>query len=294
MFLETFIKYLEVERGYSPHTLRAYETDLKLYDEYLKGVDGSLTLLDSDADLVRGWMANMMDKGCAVSSVCRKLSSLRAFFVYIKGKGLMTQNPVLALHAPKKRKRLPVFVKEEDMDRLFDAAFSDDEFLDIRDRAIFSCFYEMGLRLSELVGLRLSDVDFYENQVKVCGKRDKQRIIPFGESLKSLLLEYLDRRSALQMVDRDAFFVTKRGASLSASRVYNMVREKLSFFSTVKRRGPHTLRHTFATVMLNNDAEIGVVKELLGHRQLTTTEVYTHVTFEELKKSYKKAHPRAE
>lgn len=294
MFLETFIKYLEVERGYSPHTLRAYETDLKLYDEYLKCVDASLTLLDSDADLVRGWMASMMDKGCAVSSVCRKLSSLRAFFVYMKAKGLLAKNPVAALHAPKKRKRLPVFVKEEDMDRLFDEAFSDDEFLDVRDRAIFSCFYEMGLRLSELVGLRLCDVDFYENQVKVCGKRDKHRIIPFGESLKSLLLEYLDRRGALPVVDKDVFFVTRRGSSLSASRVYNMVREKLSFFSTVKRRGPHTLRHTFATVMLNNDAEIGVVKELLGHRQLTTTEVYTHVTFEELKKNYKKAHPRAE
>ena len=143
MFLETFIKYLEVERGYSPHTLRAYETDLKLYGEYLKGVDGSLGLLDSDADLVRGWMASMMDKGCAVSSVCRKLSSLRAFFVYVKAKGLMTQNPAFALRAPKKRRRLPVFVKEEDMDRLFDGAFSDDEFLDVRDRAIFSCFYEI-------------------------------------------------------------------------------------------------------------------------------------------------------
>lgn len=293
MFIRTFIKYLEVERGYSPHTLKAYETDLRLFDVFLRNVENVMTVLDADSDLVRCWMADMMDKGCAASSVCRKLSSLRAFFVYMKGCGLVAENPVASLHAPKKGKCLPAFVKEEDMNMLLDAPFSDDEFLDVRDRALFSCFYEMGLRLSELCGLTLADVDFVENQVKVSGKRNRERIVPFGASLRASLQDYLALRSKVATSDVDTFFVSRSGAALSASRIYKMVRSRLSLFSTVKRKGPHTLRHTFATVMLNNDAELGVVKELLGHKQLSTTEVYTHVTFEELKKSYKKAHPRA-
>lgn len=293
MFIRAFITYLRVERGCSPHTLKAYETDLRLYAEYLAGVDEELQVLDSDADLVRCWVADLMDKGCAVSSVCRKLSSLRAFFLFMKASGHITINPVDGVNAPKRRKLLPSFVKEEDIDELYDSAFEGSDFLIIRNKAIISAFYELGLRLSELRGLNISDVDFFENQVKVRGKRNKERIIPFGTSIKTIFIDYLKRRSEVTMLGEDAFFVSNRGSRISVSQVYYMVRKQLALVTSIKRKSPHTLRHTFATVMLNNGAELGVVKEFLGHENLATTEIYTHVTFEELKKVYKKAHPRA-
>ena len=293
MFIRAFITYLRVERGCSPHTLKAYETDLRLYAEYLAGVDEELQVLDSDADLVRCWVADLMDKGCAVSSVCRKLSSLRAFFLFMKASGHITINPVDGVNAPKRRKLLPSFVKEEDIDELYDSAFEGSDFLIIRNKAIISAFYELGLRLSELRGLNISDVDFFENQVKVRGKRNKERIIPFGASIKTVFIDYLKRRSEVAMLGEEAFFVSNRGSRISVSQVYYMVRKQLALVTSIKRKSPHTLRHTFATVMLNNGAELGVVKELLGHENLATTEIYTHVTFEELKKVYKKAHPRA-
>lgn len=285
--------YLRVERGRSPHTLKAYERDLRHYSDYLRGVDETLQLLDSDADLVRCWVADLMDKGCAVNSVCRKLSSLRAFFSYMRACGNIPSNPVEGVHAPKKRKSLPAFVKEEDVENLCATAFSDDEFLSVRNKTIISSFYELGLRLSELCGLNVSDVDFAEGQVKVRGKRNKERIVPFGPGLRMQFLEYLKLRSEVVPLDAEAFFLSMRGRRISTSQVYCMVRKYLSSVTSIKRKSPHTLRHTFATVMLNNDAELGVVKELLGHERLATTEIYTHVTFEELKKVYKKAHPRA-
>ena len=294
MFIETFITYLRVERGSSSHTLKAYETDLRSYAEYIRSVDETLTLTDSDRDLIRGWMAKMMDEGCAVSSVCRKLSSLRTFFLYIKGKGIIKEDPTEGVRGPKKRKQLPVFVKEEEMEELLDSRISEDKFLDTRNRTILSCFYEMGIRLSELCGLDVTDVDFAEKQVKVLGKRNKERVVPFGKGLQEQLTGYIELRSEVADKQVKALFISEQGKRISNSQVYRMVRANLSRVSTVKRRGPHTLRHTFATTMLNNEAELGVVKELLGHEQLATTEVYTHVTFEELKKVYKKAHPRAD
>ncbi|MBE6303758.1 MAG: recombinase [Bacteroidales bacterium] len=293
MFIGAFVTYLRVERGCSPHTLKAYETDLRLYAEYLANVDDALQLVDSDADLVRCWVAELMDKGCAVSSVCRKLSSLRAFFSYMKAAGHIAANPVDGVRAPKKRKLLPSFVKEEDVEELYDVTLLGDDFLTIRNKAIISAFYELGLRLSELCGLNVSDVDFIEKQVKVRGKRNKERIIPFGENLKNAFVEYLKFRADVALIGEDAFFVSSRGRRISVSQVYCMVRKQLARVTSVKRKSPHTLRHTFATVMLNNGAELGVVKELLGHEKLATTEIYTHVTFEELKKVYRKAHPRA-
>ena len=158
---------------------------------------------------------------------------------------------------------------------------------------IISVFYELGLRLSELCGLDVADVDFVENQVKVRGKRNKERIVPFGVGLKNAFAEYLERRLQVARDGEEALFVSIRGCRISSSQVYCMVREQLARVTSIKRKSPHTLRHTFATVMLNNDAELGVVKELIGHEKLATTEVYTHVTFEELKRVYKKAHPRA-
>ena len=264
-----------------------------MFEEYISGLGEGLTPVNCDKDVVRCWVADLMDKGCAVNSVCRKLSALRAFFSYLKERGKIVENPMLAIVAPKKRKPLPVFLKEEEVDELLDDADSDSGYIYKRNKVIVACFYEMGLRLSELCGLNVSDVDWFENQVKVCGKRGKERIVPFGSGLRRMLQDYVVDRDAVAGQNEDALFVSSRGCRISSSQVYRLVREQLSQVATVKRKGPHTLRHTFATAMLNNDAELSAVKELLGHEQLATTEVYTHVTFEELKKVYKKAHPRA-
>ena len=293
MFLEAFITYLRVERNCSSHTQKAYATDIRMFEEYLSGLGEGLTPVNCDKDVVRCWVADLMDKGCAVNSVCRKLSALRAFFSYLKEQGKIAENPMLAIVAPKKRKPLPVFLKEEEVDELLDGADSDSDYIYKRNKTIIACFYEMGLRLSELCGLNISDVDWCENQVKVCGKRGKERIVPFGSGLRRMLQSYVVDRDGVAGQNEDALFVSSRGCRISSSQVYRLVREQLSQVATVKRKGPHTLRHTFATAMLNNDAELSAVKELLGHEQLATTEVYTHVTFEELKKVYKKAHPRA-
>ena len=293
MFLEAFITYLRVERNCSSHTQKAYATDIRMFEEYLSGLGEGLTSVNCDKDVVRCWVADLMDKGCAVNSVCRKLSALRAFFSYLKEQGKIAENPMLAIVAPKKRKPLPVFLKEEEIDELLDGADSDSDYIYKRNKTIIACFYEMGLRLSELCGLNISDVDWYENQVKVCGKCGKERIVPFGSGLRRMLQGYVADRDGVARQNEGALFVSSRGCRISSSQVYRLVREQLSQVATVKRKGPHTLRHTFATAMLNNDAELSAVKELLGHEQLATTEVYTHVTFEELKKVYKKAHPRA-
>lgn len=293
MFLERFITYLKAERNASMHTVNAYVADLKAFEQYLVGVDETLTLLDCDEDLVRGWVVCLMDKGCAINTVCRKLSSLRTFFAFMKNEGVVAVNPVFDVTGPKKRKQLPSFLKEEEIDFLIDEDVADDKFVLKRNKVVVICLYETGMRRSELCGLNVEDVDFLENVIKVRGKRNKERFIPFGEELRRVLSEYMQLRSARVLSDERALFVSNRGCRISDSQIYRSVRAQLSRVTSVKRKGPHTLRHTFATVMLNNDAELGVVKELLGHERLATTEIYTHVTFEDLKRVYKKAHPRA-
>ena len=194
---------------------------------------------------------------------------------------------------PKKKKPLPVFVRESDMDRLLDEEMPEGDFEACRDKMIIEMFYATGMRLSELIGLNDADVDFPAMQVKVTGKRNKQRLIPFGQALKDRLLEYIKVRNEAVPDRTTSFFVRKNGKPLYAELVYNLVKRNLSKVVTLKKKSPHVLRHTFATTMLNHDAELGAVKELLGHESLRATEVYTHTTFEELKKVYKQAHPRA-
>ena len=292
MFIDSFIGFLRVEKNYSQHTLRAYVNDLRSFQNFLAGVDGSLSFVDADVDLVRAWMAELMDAGAAPTSVSRKMSALRAFYDYLRAEGHVDYNPAVSLKNPKLRKRLPTFVKEEDMDCLLDEVAFGSGYEACRDRMIIMCFYSTGMRLSELVGLDVVDVDMERSVIKVFGKRSKERIVPFGVEMKRELDSYLELRSA-QRSASEALFLSRGGGRVSHSTVYRMVREKLSGVTSVNKKSPHVLRHSFATAMLNNDAELGVVKELLGHKRLATTEVYTHLTFEELKRFYKKAHPRA-
>ena len=291
MFLDSFIGFLRVERNYSEHTLRAYANDLRSFRDYLACIDGSLSFLDAGTDLMRAWVASLMDGGAAPASVSRKMSALRAFYDFLRSEGHVSSNPAVLLQGPKKRKKLPSFVKEEDMDCLLDEVVFGEGFDACRDRMIIVCFYSTGMRLSELVGLDVCNVDMGQSVIKVLGKRNKERIVPFGAEMKRELENYLEQRSVV-CPDGGALFVSRNGRRVSTSSVYRLVREKLSGVTSIKKKSPHVLRHSFATAMLNGDAELLAVKELLGHSRLATTEVYTHLTFEELKRFYNKAHPR--
>ncbi len=294
MLKESFLEYLFYERRYSEHTVCSYGLDLSKFEEYLKGVDEDLDLIHVDADLVRGWVVSLMEQGYTSTSVNRKLSSLRSFYRYLLRKNMIPVDPMLKVIGPKKKKPLPVFVKEAEMDRLLDDADFGDGFLGVRDRMILEVFYETGVRRSELIDLNDADVDFSSCVIKVTGKRNKQRLIPFGEELERDLRVYLSVRDEnISERENDAFFVRKDGRRLSPGMVYLLVKRNLTKVVTLKKKSPHVLRHTFATSMLNHQAELEAVKELLGHESLSTTEVYTHTTFEELKKVYEQAHPRA-
>lgn len=293
MLTETFLDYLRFERNYSDKTIVEYGRDIAQFRNFLQEGGEEFVPDQVEAESIREWIVSMMDKGTSISSVNRKLSSLRSFYKYLLKQGEATKDPLRKITGPKKKKPLPAFVKEAEMDRLLDEVDYGEGFTGYRDRLIIHTFYATGLRLSELIGLNDSDIDFSTSQLKVTGKRNKQRIIPFGDELKQTLLEYVNIRNGEIPRVSEAFFVKENGSRLYKGLVYNIVRRNLSKVVTQKKRGPHVLRHTFATMMLNHDAELGAVKELLGHSSLAATEIYTHTTFEELKKVYKQAHPRA-
>ena len=293
MFIDSFIGYLRTERLYSVHTLRAYENDLHAFKDYAARMDESLLFWEADVDVVRSWIASMMDAGAAPSSVNRKLSSLRSFFDFLRREGKVLENPVQNLRGPKCRKKLPTFVREDEMDVLLDDVDFGTGYSACRDKMIIRLFYETGIRLSELVSMDVASVDMHASVIKVLGKRNRQRIIPFAAGLKAALEEYLQVREQFAVQDSLALFLSDKGVRVNPGTIYRMVNNRLTLVTSVKKKSPHVLRHSFATAMLNNNAEIGAVKELLGHRQLATTEIYTHLSFEDLKGFYEKAHPRA-
>ena len=293
MSIESFLDYLRLERNYSDMTIVSYGTDLRKFEEFFKGLDEELDFTTVESGIVRSWVVYLMDDGLAPTSVNRKLSSLRAYYRFLRKKKVVAADPLRKIVGPKRKKPLPSFLKESEMDCLLDEISYGDGFEACRDKMIVELFYLTGVRLSELIGLDDSDVDFSSMQIKVTGKRNKQRLIPFGENLKDSLLHYLKVRNEVFPNVRGAFFLLKNGKRMYAGRVYEIVKRNLSKVVSLKKRSPHVLRHTFATTMLNNDAELGAVKDLLGHESLATTEIYTHTTFEELKKVYEQAHPRA-
>lgn len=292
-----FLDYLSNERAYSPHTVTSYENDLRAFEVYLGQTENGLELKDADADLVRGWAMDLMSSGMKATSVNRKLSSLRTFYKYLLKKGEIEVSPVQNVGGPKKVKPLPQFVRENDMERMLCATAQGGSWQEMREHVILQLFYETGIRLSELVGLNDGDVDFGRMAIKVTGKRNKQRIVPIGQGLADSLRRYMEVRNEnyhfLSLDSQFPLFVTDKGLRVYPHWVYRLVRKSLSEVVTLKKRSPHVLRHTFATAMLNNDAELEAVKELMGHESVSTTQIYTHTTFEELKKAYKQAHPRA-
>ena len=293
MLKEAFLDYLRLERNYSERTIVSYGTDLKEFEGYLEKTEAELDFTKVHADVVRNWISELMDEGRTATSVNRKLSSLRSFYRFLLRRKEITVNPMLKIVGLKKKKPLPSFVREKDMNRLLDGLSFDEGFEGCRDRTILEMFYATGMRLSELIGLDDVDVDLSARLIKVTGKRNKQRLIPFGDELAEDLLIYIKVRNDAFPDGVEAFFIRKNGKRMYPMQVYRIVKRNLSKVVTLKKKSPHVLRHTFATAMLNDNAELRAVQALLGHESLATTEVYTHTTFEELKKVYEQAHPRA-
>ena len=293
MMINEFLNYLKFERNRSDLTIKNYGEDLRAFKEFYGNLEGCHSWKSVDSDIIRDWMESMMDKGNNATSINRRLSALRSFYRFALTRKLVDKDPVHGVTGPKKGRPLPQFLKENEMDRLLDAESWTESFEDVRDRTVIMTFYETGIRLSELIGLDDSMVDFSNRQLKVTGKRNKQRVIPFGEELLATLRDYMKCRDKEVNLQSDALFVTAKGQRMTSSQVREAVRRNLSKVCTLKKRTPHVLRHTFATAMLNNKAGIESVKKLLGHESLSTTEIYTHTTFEQLKREYYSAHPRA-
>lgn len=292
MIVDDFLAYLRAEKNYSLLTQQSYGEDLLAFEKFFQQMDSTLQWETIDADVVRDWMEEMMDKGNTATTINRRLSALRSFYRFALSRHYVTKDPVHNITGPKKAKPLPQFVKESEMDRLLDECHWEHNLKDVRARTILMMFYVTGVRVSELVSLDDVMIDWVNSQLKVTGKRDKQRVIPFGQELSQALKAYIALRD--QEVDRqdNALFVTEKGSRMTTDMVRRLVNYYLTGVTTLKKRSPHVLRHSFATAMLNHDAGLESVKNLLGHQSLSTTEIYTHTTFEQLKKVYKTAHPR--
>ncbi len=294
MLVDSFLEYLKSERNYSQATITSYATDLVQFETFFESLNEDITWETVDSSIIREWELWLLDgEEKATTSVNRKLSVLRSFYHYLMKVGKVKANPTLKVAGPKNKKKLPVFVREKEMETLLNDMADDSSFEGRRDRLILLMFYLTGMRRAELLALQDADVDFGRKQIKVLGKRNKQRMIPFGAELETVMSEYMELRNATFSGRQDFFFVGDDGLQLTANEVARIVRDNLAKVTTQQKRSPHVLRHSFATALLNSDADLLAIQKLLGHESLKTTEVYTHLSFEELKDVYKNAHPRS-
>lgn len=295
MHIDPFINYLKTERRYSSHTVKAYENDLRQFFDYSKTAGMEAEVAGSESKKIRQWIVKMMEEGISARTVRRKISTLSSFYRFLVRKGLSSYNPMVNITIPRSGKPLPGFIPEEKLDLLLDQVDFGEDFTGTRDRLIIEILYFTGMRRSELTGLRNSDVDTSGMVIKVLGKGGKERLIPVGRSFSQTLKEYIQKKASefgAANAD-DPFFVTGNNKKLYPELVYRVVRKYLRLVTTVEKRSPHILRHSFATHMLNHGADLNAIKELLGHANLSATQVYTHNSFEKLKKIHKQAHPRA-
>lgn len=290
--LQSFLDHLKYERRYSQHTIIGYRTDLEQFFAYLASQFESPGLSAISSMMIRSWLAELKEDEIAARSINRKISSLKSFFKYQLKIGALEQTPMTTIVSPKQGKRLPVFVEEKSMEQLFSPELYEEGWQGRTERLVLMLFYHTGMRLSELVNLKYSQLDWAQSQLKVLGKGNKERIIPVSRELASELQQYQsDKTGELAMADR--LFVTEKGKPLQPRSVYAFVKAKLGAVTTVQKKSPHVLRHSFATHLMNNGADLNAVKELLGHSSLAATQVYTHNTIEKLKEVFKKAHPKA-
>tara|TARA_Y100000385_G_C13064420_1_gene626005 strand:- start:249 stop:1133 length:885 start_codon:yes stop_codon:yes gene_type:complete len=287
--INNFLEYLKIEKRYSNHTLVSYENDLFQFDNYLSNFYDSLSLVSVDMIHVRSYMVELLELQLAKSSVARKISTIKSLYKFLKKEQVISSSPVQLLETPKIDKRLPTFIKEDEIINLFEEFKFEDSFNGKRDRLILALLYQTGIRLSEIIGLKNKDVRVQE--IKVLGKRNKERIIPISSIVSSLVVDYLNDKN-FAFPGNNFFLVTDKGNKLYEKFVYRKVNYYLSMVSSKQKKSPHILRHTFATHMLNNGADLNAIKEILGHENLSATQVYTHNTFQKLKSIHKQSHPR--
>lgn len=292
--IQSFLNYLKFEKRYSSHTLVSYETDLSDFFVYIDVQFGETSLNKINHSFIRSWLAGLKDKGLTSKSINRKISSLKSFFKYHLKNGAIEASPMVNVISPKVSKRLPVFVKESDAKNLIEALNqSTEDWKGLNARIIITLFYETGMRLSELIMLKETQIDFSRSQIKVLGKGNKERIIPISKNSIAVIRDYQNLKKKNFETADDFLLVTDKGKKLYPKYAYLLVTQYLGQASTLDKKSPHVLRHTFATHLMNNGADLNAVKELLGHSSLASTQVYTHNTIEKLKDIHKKAHPKA-
>jgi integrase/recombinase XerC len=290
--VKDFLSYLDLQKRFSPLTSRSYATDLRQFFTFADAEFHNYTPGTISYQQIRSYIAYLMDEGLSAVTVNRKLSALKSFYKYLHRKGEIANNPAARVQGPKTPKRLPTVIDEEKLDSVFSRLKFEEGFEGLRDRLIIDILYQTGIRRAELIGLKEQDVDVSSCQMKVLGKRNKERIIPFSQQLSRNLQEYLKVKQE-DALSHQSLLVTSKGKPLSPTIVNRIVNAILSQVTTNRKRSPHVLRHSFATHLLDHGADINAVKELLGHANLSATQVYTHNSIDKLKKSYKQAHPRS-
>jgi len=290
--IKSFLDFLKYEKRYSNHTLVAYKVDLDQFLQFCMSEVKDFELSIVDFKIIREWVVMMKKSGLASRTVHRKISTIKRFFRFLIKEGVVDVNPADQVILPRVDKKLPFFVAKNDLDMLLDYSYFEDSFEGCRDKAIISLLYGTGLRRAELIQLKCVDIDLKENFIRVMGKRNKERLVPYPRGIHPVLCAYLKKRGDL-FGENGFFFLTSNGDPMYDKLVYRIVKKYLAFITTVEKKSPHVLRHSFATHLLNNGADLNTIKELLGHSNLSATQVYTHTSFEQLKKVYKQAHPRA-
>jgi integrase/recombinase XerC len=288
MLKNNFLQYLEYEKRYSSHTVVSYKTDLTQFHLFLKSEFDIEDISEVTHHIIRNWISLLLDSGLTSRTVNRKITTLKSYFKYLLQESVLTENPTRKIISPKNSKKLPVFIEKSKMDQLLNEIKFPDTFEGSRDKLIIDLFYMTGMRLSELLSVSVLDIDLVNSTVKVLGKRNKERIIPLSINLLNQIKDFSEKYKL-----KSFFFVNFEGKKLTSKKVYTIVNYYLGKVSSIEKRSPHVLRHTFATHMLNNGADINAIKEILGHANLSATQVYTHNTIERLKNIYKQAHPRA-
>ena len=293
--LQSFFDYLKFEKRYSSHTLTAYRSDLEGFMDFVQREFGEVQLSEISHSIVRTWLAVLRDEGLDTKSIRRKLSSLKSFFKHMLRMGVLETSPMAQVITPKAGKKLPVFMKEEDTAQVSETVTSSsDDWKSLNMQMLINIFYATGMRLSELVNLKEKQIDFSRGHIRVLGKGNKERIIPVSQDVLQQIQRYKDlKRKEFGSGSVEYFLVTEKGRKLYPKYAYLLVKKALSEVTTLEKKSPHVLRHTFATHILNNGANLNAVKELLGHSSLAATQVYTHNTIEKLKDVHKKAHPRS-
>jgi len=300
MLKEKYIDYLQYEKRYSTHTVLAYHSDLDDFSGFISMQYNISDLLQVDHTLIRSWLISLIDRKISTRSVNRKLSSIKSFYRYCQRQGLLTSNPMLKVVAPRTSKQLPVFLTHDNLENLLQKVAFEDSYEGTRDKMILTLFYATGIRRAELVQITIPDIDLNSGTLKVTGKRNKERIVPLGEQVIIQMNEYLYERKHFLSENKTvaannctSLFVTSKGLPVYPRLIYNIVHKKLSEIASNNKLSPHVLRHTFATHMLDDGADLNAIKEILGHSSLAATQVYTHNSIEKLKTIYKQAHPRA-